>query len=204
MHQANWCVWNPVVEIEQEINMGNGDWLGDRWNSTRFDKLLMGKLVKEFLLQDFEEELCCLKSELRVSHKVQINSSPRSTAPLLTNLSDWDAASSLSLWRFQRPKGKDSEKTGQWEGKQNCFLIYKPCSNNYNKRACYNFFNYSNRTIYILIISKSRKALQIKGQSTLTWLPREVSPMGTFLFSFRSLNPTHAKMGYVFWWGVIV
>lgn len=48
-----------------------------------------------------------------MSHKVHINGSPQSVALLewQTRLSDWEAASSLSLGRVQQPKGK-GEKTG--------------------------------------------------------------------------------------------
>lgn len=42
----------------------------------------MAKLVNEFILQACKEELRCLKSELRMSHKVQINSSPQSSGPV--------------------------------------------------------------------------------------------------------------------------
>lgn len=83
----------------------------------------MAKLVNEFILQAFKEELRCLKSELRMSHKVQINSSPQSAAQL-----EWEAivttrvgvgvSGRLSLPRFQWPRRKDSEKTGQQEAKR--------------------------------------------------------------------------------------
>lgn len=68
----------------------------------------MVKLVNSFILRNFEEGLCCPKSESRMSHKVQIKSltSERRSVRAKSHLSNGEAARSPSLVVFQAAKVK--------------------------------------------------------------------------------------------------